>query len=182
MHTNVEKWAKVDIVLWRSYEVITVNYFCVRHKNSRKHNQHFKQLFFKTNLHLSDYISTYGKLNLLSINRIFLVFPSREMQRKLMQTKVYYKLSLSSLKRSILQTFNSSSCKKVFPSVLIIDTTCFDECFSFRLITANSIFYTILSLPRGLVQPPCCCVLSNKCFERSPHFISTISTIILRWC
>ena len=32
--------------------------------------------------------------------------------------------------------------KKSFPSVFMIDTTCFDECFSFHLMTANSIFYT----------------------------------------
>ena len=44
----------------------------------------------------------------------FLVFPFREMQRRLIQTKVYYKLSLFSLKRSVSQTFKSSSCKKVF--------------------------------------------------------------------
>ena len=64
------------------------------------------------NLHFgtSDYISTYGKLNLLPINSSFLVFPSREMQGRLMQTKVYYKLSLSSIKRSVLQTFKSSGC------------------------------------------------------------------------
>ena len=28
---------------WRSYEI--KNYFCVRQKNERKHNQHFKLLF-----------------------------------------------------------------------------------------------------------------------------------------
>ena len=75
-----------------------------------------------------------------------------------------------------------AAAKKHFPSVFIVDTTCFDEYFSFHVITANSIFYTYLSLPRGLVQPPCCYVLSNKCFERSPYFIFIISTIILQWC
>ena len=73
-----------------------------------------------------------------------------------------------------------AAAKKFFPCVFIIDTTCFDDCFSFYVITANSIFYTNLSLPRGLVQLPCCCVHSYKCFERSPHFIFIISTIILR--
>ena len=161
---------------------MTVNYVCVRHKNRRKHNQHFKLLFFKINFHFgtSDYISTDGKLNVLSINSIFLFFSSRQMQRRLMQTKASYKLSLFSLKRNVSQTFKSGSCKIYFPSVLIIDTTCFDEYFSFHVITANSIFYTYLSVPRGLMQPPCCCVLSNKCFERSPHFISIISRITLQ--
>ena len=148
-------------------------------QKKRKHNQHFKLLFFKINLHFgtSEYISTYGKLNLLRINSIFLVFPSWKMQRRLIQTKLCYKLSLSSLKRSVLQTFKIAAAKKSFTSVFIIDTTCFVECFSCHVITANSIFYTNLLLPRGLVQPPCCCVLSNKCFERSLHFISIISTI-----
>ena len=72
-----------------------------------------------------------------------------------------------------------AAAKEFFLSVFIIDTTCFDECFPFHVITANSIFYTNLLLPRGMVQPPCCCVLSNKCFERSPHVMSFISTIIL---
>ena len=77
--------------------------------------------------------------------------------------------------------FKVAAAKKSYPSVFVIDTTFLNECFLFHVITANSIFYTNLSLPRGLVQLPCCCVLSNKCFKRSPHFISIISTIILRW-
>ena len=31
----------------KSYRITTENYFCVRHKNRRKHNQHFK-VFFQT--------------------------------------------------------------------------------------------------------------------------------------
>ena len=75
-------------------------------------------------------------------------------------------------------------CKKSWRrfEVYIIDTTCFDECFLFYLITGSSIFYTNLSLPWGLVQLPCCCVLWNKYFQRSLHFVSVISTIILQWC
>ena len=86
-------------------------------KNRRKYNQHFKLLFFKINLHYgtSVYISTYGKLNLLPINSIFFVFPSRVMQRRLMQTKAYYKISLFSLKRSASKAFQSSRRKRVLP-------------------------------------------------------------------
>ena len=36
----------------RSYEIISENYCCVRHKNSPKHNQHVKQLFFELNSYL----------------------------------------------------------------------------------------------------------------------------------
>ena len=35
--------------LKKSYEIIIVKYFCVRHKNRRKHNQHFKLLIFRMN-------------------------------------------------------------------------------------------------------------------------------------
>ena len=127
----------------------------------RKHNQHFKLLFFKINLHFgtSDYACTYGKLNLPPINSIFLVFSSRETQRRLMQTKVYYKLFYSVSKEASHKPLKVAAAKKSFPSVFIIDTTCFDECFLFHVITGNSIFYTNVSLPRGLVQPPCCCFL-----------------------
>ena len=39
------------------------------------------------------------------------------------------------LKRSVFKIY-----KKSFPSVSIIDTTCFDECFLFYVITGHSIF------------------------------------------
>ena len=54
--------------------MITVNYFCVCHKNRRKHNQHVQLLFLKINLHFvtSNQISTYRKLNLSLINGIYL--------------------------------------------------------------------------------------------------------------
>ena len=182
--TLLKKWFCL-ISLWRksSLEIISVNYICVRHKNRRKHNQHFKLLFFKINLHFgtSEYISTYGKLDLLPINSIFLVFPSRERQRRLMQTKVYYKLPLFSLQRSVSQTFKSSSCKNIFSRRVYhwynllqwIIFVPYDNCKQ---------YLQKFILPRGLAQPPCCCALSNKCFERSLHFISIISAIILRRC
>ena len=86
------------------------------------------------------------------------------------------------LKEASHKPLNVAAAKKYFPSVFIIDATCVDECFSFHVITANSVFYTKLSLPRGLVQPPSFSVLPNKCFERNRHFIFIISTIILWWC
>ena len=101
-----------------------------------------------------------------------MVFSSQEMQRRLIQTKVYYKLCYSVSKEASHKPLKVAAAKKSFPIVFIIDTTCFDECFLIYVITANSSFYTNLLLPRGLVQPPCCCVFWNKCFERSPHFMS----------
>ena len=56
---------------------MTENYFCVRLKNRREHNQHFKLLFVKLN-------STGRKLNFLHMNSVYLVVSSLEMQRRLM--------------------------------------------------------------------------------------------------
>ena len=49
----------------RNDKIITGNNFCVRHKNRRKHNQHFKVLFLTINLQVitSNQIFTYRKLN-----------------------------------------------------------------------------------------------------------------------
>ena len=89
------------------------------------------------------------------------------------------------LKKTPHETLKVAAAKNSFPSVFIINTTCFDQSFLFHVITANSIFYINKSLPRGLMQPSCYCVLSNKCLERSPHFMSVVSTmviVLLRWC
>ena len=100
-----------------SYEIITVNYFCVRHKNRRKHNQHSKLLFFKNNLHsgISDEIWTYGKLHFLFINSIYLVSCSVEMQRRVTQTKVYYNLFYSVWKETSTNLSKVAAVKTVFP-------------------------------------------------------------------
>ena len=60
-------------------------------------------------------MSAYGKLNFLPITRIYLVFFSLEMQRRLGQTKVYYKLCYSVWKETSHKLLKSSSRKKVFP-------------------------------------------------------------------
>ena len=48
--------------------------------------------------------------------------------------------SLLCPKRNISRTLKSSSCKKSLPSVYIMDATCFDECFLFRVITGRHSF------------------------------------------
>ena len=71
-----------------------------------------------------------------------------------------------------------AAAKKSVPS----DTTVpliqlwWSKCFLLHELW-DIIFYTNISLPRGLVQPPCSCVLWSKCFERSLHFICVIPTI-----
>ena len=71
---------------------------------------------------------------------------------------VYYKLFYSVRIGTSPKPLKKAAAKKSFSGMHIIDVTCFDEYFSFHLITGNIIFHTDL-LPRGLVQPPCCCVL-----------------------
>ena len=101
----------------RSCEILTVNYFCVRQKNRGKQYQHFKLLFFKEHLHfrISEQISTYGKLNLLPIKSIWLVFSSRESQGRLIQTKIYYKFFYSVWKGTSCKPLIVSAVNKTFP-------------------------------------------------------------------
>ena len=137
-------------------------------------NNIFKLLFFKINLLFgtSDKISAHGKLILLPIRTVF--FWSSLLEK--------WKEDWCGLKyaTSFLYSVSKEAPHKPLNIAATTDTTYFDECFPFYVINANSIFYINLLLPRGLMQPPCCCVLSNKCLKRSPYFISIISTIILR--
>ena len=48
--------------------------------------------------------------------------------------------------RNDSQTFKSSSCKRFFASVFVIDANCFDQCFLFNFITRRHYFYQSLSL------------------------------------
>ena len=62
------------------------------------------------------------------------------MQRRLVQVKVYYKFCYSVWKETFHEPLNVAAAKKSFPSVYIIDRTCFDECFLFRKITGIHFF------------------------------------------
>ena len=67
--------------------------------------------------------------------RIYLVFFSPEMQRRLIQTKVYY-LSFHCLKRKDSQTFKSSNFKRTFShNVYVNGTTSLEKCFLFHVVT-----------------------------------------------
>ena len=57
---------------------------------------------------------TYGKLNLLLINGINLVFSYLEMQRRFIETNLYKFFSLC-LERHSSQTFESNNCRILFP-------------------------------------------------------------------
>ena len=107
------------VFVWRSYEIISENYFCIRHKNSRKHNQSFQLLFFKLNSPFcpSNHIHTCRKLNLLFINSIILSYPpyeSKEESRRPKYTSSFLTLSeskrLTNLQKKQLHKMPSPVC------------------------------------------------------------------------
>ena len=65
-------------------------------------------------------MSTNGKLNLLLINSIYLVFPSVEIQRRHVQTKSYDQFFPLCLKRNVSQTSKLTTAKNFFPNVYVI--------------------------------------------------------------
>ena len=101
-------------------------------------------------------MSTYGKLNFLPITGIYLVFFFLEMQKKLVQTKVYYKLCYSVWKETCHKPLKVAAAKNSFPNVYIIDATCFGECFLFYVITGRHYFSCKFIVTQRLVKPPCC--------------------------
>ena len=101
-----------------------------------------KLLFFTIHLHFitSNQISTYRKLNLPLSSSIFFVFLPLEMQKRLKQTKVCHAFSYFVWKETTHKPLKVAAAKSLFSSVYIIGTTCFDECFSFYVITKRHYF------------------------------------------
>ena len=85
-------------------------------------------------------MSTYGKLNVLPIKSIYLVFSSRKRQIRLIQIKVYYKRFYSVWKETSHKPLKVTTAKITFPNMYIIDRTCFDLCFLFHVITGRHYF------------------------------------------
>ena len=104
-----------------------------------------KLLFFTINLHFvtSNQISIYRKLNLPLTNSIYFVFLPLEMQKRLKQTKVWHAFSYFIWKKTSHKPLKLAAAKSLFSSVYIIDTTCFNECFSFYVITRRHYFSSI---------------------------------------
>ena len=72
-----------------------------------------------------NYISTCSKINLLLINSIYLVVFSIELQRTLVQAKVYYKFFLLCPNWNKSRTAKSSSGEKRFYPLCILQTQLF---------------------------------------------------------
>ena len=81
----------------------------------------------------ADYFCVHHKNNIFA-----LVFSSNAKRihtdQSLLQTFVL------SLKATVLLTFKGAAAKTCFPSVYIIDTSCFDECFLFHVTTERPCF------------------------------------------
>ena len=125
-----------SLINLKDYEIITVKYFCVHDKIRWEHNQHFKLLFFRINTlsGTSNWISTYEKLNLFLINSVYVVISSLEMQRRLVQTKLYYKSFYSTSKETSHKASKVAAVKNPLPSVYVIGTVWFHECVLFCFI------------------------------------------------
>ena len=101
-----------------------------------------KLLVFLINLHfvLLNQISPYRKLNFPLTSSIYFAFLPPEMQKRLQQTKVYHTFSYFVWKETTHKPLKVGAAKTVFPSVYVICTTCFDECFLFYVITGRCCF------------------------------------------
>ena len=116
------------------------NNFSVRHKNTRKHNQHFM-----INLHfgISNSLSKYRKINLILINSIYLVFSSLEVQIILKYScipKYTTSFFTPSEKKAFTNLQSIATTKNIFSSVYVIGTTCFDKLFLFHVTTGRQCF------------------------------------------
>ena len=107
-----------------------------------------KLLFFTINLHFvtSNQISTYRKLNLPLTSSIYFVFLPLEMQKRLKQTIVCHTFSYFVWNKTTHKPLKVAAAKSLFSSVYIIGTTCFDEYFSFYVVSKMITFSESSSL------------------------------------
>ena len=129
-------------VTQRSYEIINESYFVSATTIGENTTNISKLLFFTINLHFvtSNQISTYRKLNLPLTSSIYFVFLPLEMQKRLKQTKVCHAFSYFVWKETTHKPLKVAAANSLFSSVYVIGTTCFDECFSFSVITKRHYF------------------------------------------
>ena len=91
------------------------------------------------------------------------------------------------LKRNASQTLKSSSRKKVFPKcVYIMDTTCFDECFLFRVITRRHSFLYKLIVTQKFGSAMLLRTLKQVYWKKSVFYIyyfhNNISMLLIPQC
>ena len=82
------------------------------------------------------------------------------MQKRLMQTKVYYKLFYCVRKETSHEPLKVAVSKKSFLSAYSIDTTCFDECFFLYVIPGRRRFlfkFIVTQRFDATAMLLCCC-------------------------
>lgn len=123
------------------------------------------------NWYFSKWIAfSYIKLSLLLINSIYWSF-FIETQKRLVHTKLHpLQTFLVCLKRSNSQTFKCSRCKKRFIQCVWYWLNLLWWILFILWDNWKTSFHKSLSVFWDFFQPPCCCFLWNKCFERSPCF------------
>ena len=109
------------------------------------------------------------------------------MQRRLTQTKVYHELFYSVWKETSHKPWKVAVAKKSFPSVYIMDTTCFDECFLFRVITGrHSFLYKLMFTQKFAVTAMLLCSLKQIFWKKSLFYIhyfhSNITMLLIPQC
>ena len=96
--------------------------------------------------------------------------------RRLIQSKVYYKLFYFVSKEASHKPLKVAAAKKSFPSVFIIDTTYFDECFLFHVTT---VFFIVT---QGLGATAMLLHSLKQVFWKKSSFMPVIFAIMLQWC
>ena len=96
-------------------------------------------------------------------------------------------LFLLCLRRNVSLTLKSSSCKTSFPSVYIIDATCFDECFLFCVITGrHSFLYKLIVTQKFGVTAMLLCSLKQVFWKKSVFYIhyfhNNITMLLIPQC
>ena len=91
-----------------------------------------------------------------------------ELQIRLILTRVYCRFFYYAWNETIHKPSKVATSKKIFFSMYVIGTACYDECFLSHVIPGKYWFWSFF-------QPPCYRYIWNRRFERSPYFIFYLS-------
>ena len=106
-------------------------------------------------------------------------FSSREMQRRLIHTKVYYKYFYSAWKETFHKPIKAAAPKTSFWSVDVNNTTCFNECFLFHVVSGRHYILNkfkhkfVADLPNLTVLP------SDSRFWPRSHCLTVIDHLLM---
>ena len=95
--------------------------------------------------------------------------------------EILYKLFYFASKEASRKPLKVEAAKNFIPSVLLIDTTCINECLLFHVITANSIFLHKFIVTQRLDATAMLLWSLKQMFWKKSEFYVLVSTIILQW-